>query len=73
MVTESGRLWPTLIFAGDDKSVYIVLLLSHELSEGPKSFCRVNSLHLGWRHREWSENLDGVVLAACVAEEGEGE
>ena len=64
-------LYRTLIFAGDDKSIHIVLLLSHELSESLKPFCRVDSLHLGCAHREWSESWEGRALAAGVAEEGD--
>jgi hypothetical protein len=73
MVASVLDLWRTLIFAGDDKSVHIVLLLSHELSESSNLFCRIDFLHLSYTHRERSEFLDGWVLAASVAEEGEGE
>lgn len=66
-------LWRTLIFAGDDNSVHVVLLLSHELSKGSEPVCRVDRLRLGCTHRKWSESLDGRVLASSVAEEGEGE
>jgi len=63
----------TLIFAGDDNSIHIVILLIHELSEGPQPTCRVDCLDLGCIHREWSESLDGRVLASGVAEEGREE
>jgi len=63
----------TLVLAGDDNSVHVVLLLSHELSESPKPARRVDRLYLRCGHREWSESLGGWVLATGVAEEGEGE
>jgi hypothetical protein len=62
-------LWRTLIFTGDDNSIHIVLLLGHELSESPQPVCCVDPLYFGCIHREWSEFLDGRILASGVTEE----
>ena len=63
----------TLILAGDDNSVHIVLCLSHELPKSAEPLCGVDRLCLCRAHREWSEALDGWMLGSDSVEEGKRE